>query len=109
MAYFGHSNAAFQSGINYLANPGKGNENSITLSGGLEATGDRWTAESQDAATTPHSVLSMYNFSRSANGSDGDHYIPGVGFTGSANGTSADDYQENLMLRMAGNGTNNIP
>lgn len=61
----------FGAGINHLANSGRSNDNSITLGGSLQADSDRWNAESRQAATSPHSVLSTYAFSPSSDGSDG--------------------------------------
>jgi hypothetical protein len=110
MPYFGsNSNAEFQSGINHLANthPMGFNENSITLDGGdpgLDADSDRWNSDVQQAATTPHSVLAPYAFSRnaSANGSDGSNFVPGYGRTGTGNAESPQTFGSNMQLRMAG-------
>lgn len=57
----GSANDAFTSGVAHQVNAGRGNDNSVTLGAGLEATSDRWTAASQEAAVTPHSVLSAYS------------------------------------------------
>jgi hypothetical protein len=108
MAIGGSSNDAFGAGTSPVTNLGRGNDNSVTLSGGLQATADRWNAESQQAATTPHSVLAPYAFSRSANGSDGQNMLPNGAFLGSGNGQSADTFDQSLALRFAGGGTDNI-
>ncbi len=103
-------NDAFTSGVAHQVNTGRGNDNSVTLGGGLQAASDRWNAESQQAAVTPHSVLSAYSFSRSANGSDGQGYLPNGMYLGSSNGQSADNFDKALTLRFAGGGTNdNLP
>jgi len=111
MAYTGsQTNAEFSTGIDHLTNAGRANDNSVTLGASLQAESDRWNAESQQAAVTPHSVLSTYAFSRSANGSDGQNYLPNGDFLGSANAMSEGDFDKSLMLRMAGNGSSdNLP
>jgi hypothetical protein len=102
VAYLGSQpNSEFGAGVSHLANAGRGNDNSVTLNGSLQADSDRWDAESQEAAVTPHSVLSTYNFSRSANGSDGQNYLPNGDYLGSGDGASADTFDKSLMLRMA--------
>lgn len=105
----GSANDAFGVGVNHLTNTGRGNDNSVTLGGSLQADSDRWDAESQQAAVTPHSVLSMYSFSRSANGSDGQNYLPNGMYLGSSNGQSADNFDKDLALRYAGGGSSNLP
>ncbi len=111
MAAIGTSqNDAFTSGVAHQVNTGRGNDNSLTLGGSLQAASDKWNAESQQAAVTPHSVLSAYSFSRSANGSDGQNYLPNGAFLWSSNGQSADSFDKNLSLRYAGGGSNdNLP
>ena len=104
MPYYGsQSNDEFGAGVNHLVNSGKANDNSVTLGGSLQTDSARWDAESQQAATSPHSVLSMYNFSRSANGSDGQNFLPNGAYLGNSNGQSADNFDKSLSLRMAGN------
>jgi hypothetical protein len=46
-----NTNAEFGNGLSHVVNPGRSNENSIVLDGGLQQTGDRWNA------MTPHGVL----------------------------------------------------
>lgn len=41
----------FGAGIDHLTNAGRGNDNSVTLGGGLQADSDRWSSLS------PHGVL----------------------------------------------------
>jgi hypothetical protein len=102
----GSANDAFGEGLDYAQVPGRANTASITLGGGLEADSDRWNADAQQVAVTPHSVLAPYAFSRnaSANGTDGSHFMPGYGFTGSANAMSGESFDQDFMLRMAGGG-----
>lgn len=105
MAYLGSAtNDEFSAGVNHLTNLGRGNDNSVTLGGALQADSDKWNLATQQAATSPHSVLSTYAFSRSANGTDGRNMLPNGYFLGSANGMSEDDFDQNLSLRMAGGG-----
>jgi hypothetical protein len=87
----------YNNGISHQVNPGRANLSSISL----QQDSDRWDQMSTQAATTPHSVLSMYSFSRSPNGSDGQGFLPNGAFLGSSNGASADDFDKSLMLRMA--------
>ena len=98
----GSTNDAFGAGVNHVRNPGRANVGSITLGGSLQADSDKWDAESQEAATSPHSVLSTYAFSRSANGSDGTNFLPNGAYLGNSNGMSADNFNKSLTLRMAG-------
>jgi hypothetical protein len=100
------TSAEFEAGHTPLVNEGRGNDNSVTLNGGLQDAGDRWNAESQQAAMTPHSVLSTYNFARSANGTDGQNMLPNGTYLGSSNGQSADTFDKRLMLGMAGSNDN---
>lgn len=105
MAYLGGSQTdAFGDGLNHVVNPGHENLNSVTLGGSLQADSDRWNSDVQSVATTPHSVLAPYSFSRSAsaNGSDGQNFTPGYGYLGNSNGQSADNFDKNMSLRMAG-------
>jgi hypothetical protein len=51
MAYNPGANGAFQSGVNHTVNTGRGNDNSVTLDGALQADSDRWDH------LTPHGVL----------------------------------------------------
>ncbi len=102
----GSANDAFGAGVSHLANAGRANDNSVTLGGSLQADSARWDTESQQAAVTPHSVLSTYSFSRSANGSDGQGYLPNGMYLGNGNGQSADNFDKALTLRYAGNGSN---
>lgn len=102
------TSSEFGAGVNHVRNPGRENSASITLGGALQAAGDKWDAESQEATTSPHSVLSMYNFSRSANGSDGQNFLPNGAYLGNSNGMSEGDFDKNLSLRYAG-GSSNLP
>lgn len=104
MAYTPGANDAFQSGINHQVLDSHENTQRITLDGALQADDDRWNSDVQNVATTPHSVLVPYSFSRkaSANGSDGSRFILGYGQLGSGDGDSADTYDKNMSLRMAG-------
>jgi hypothetical protein len=103
MAAIGSSqNAELNAGIDHLANAGHGNDSSVTLNGGLEADSARWDAMTGQAATTPHSVLSTYAFSRSANGSDGQNFLPNGDYLGSGNGASAATFDQRVMVGMAG-------
>lgn len=96
------TSAEFTAGHTPLANIGRGNENSVTMGDSLQADSDRWNTETQQAATSPHSVLAPYSFSRSANGSDGQNFLPDGTYLGNANGESAGNFDKSLMLRMAG-------
>jgi hypothetical protein len=99
MAYPGsQTNSEFGAGIDHLSNPGRANVGSISL----EQDSQKWDDMSSQVATTPRSVLSMYSFSRSANGSDGQGFMPDGTYLGNANGESADNFDKSLMLRMAG-------
>jgi hypothetical protein len=106
--YFGsNTNAEFGNGLNYVTSPGRSNENSIVLDGALQADGDEWNSAVGQVATTPHSVLAPYSFSRnaSANASDGSNFIPGCGYAagdGSSNGESTQTFDQNLRLRQQG-------
>lgn len=105
MPYLGSSPGdAFTEGVDHLVNPGRGNDASRTLGGSLQAVSDKWDAESAILATSPHSVLAPYVFSRnaSANGSDGQGYLPTGAYLGSSNGQSSENFEQNLSLRMAG-------
>lgn len=95
----------FSAGVNHMANAGRGNDNSVTLGGALQADSDRWDVESRQAAVTPHSVLSTYAFSRSTNGTDGQGFLPNGMFLGSANGIGEGDFDKALELRMARSGS----
>jgi hypothetical protein len=46
-----NTGAEFGAGMDHLANSGRGNDNSVTLGGGLQADSDRWNSLS------PHGVL----------------------------------------------------
>ena len=47
----GSQNSEFGAGISHVTNAGRGNDNSITLGGALQADSDRWNS------ITPHSVI----------------------------------------------------
>jgi hypothetical protein len=96
----GSANGAFGDGLNYARNPGHVNSASITL----DADSDRWNADAQQAAVTPHSVLAPYAFARSANGSDGQGFLPNGAYLGNSNAMSEADFDKSLTLRMAGGG-----
>jgi hypothetical protein len=100
------SDAFHGDGIGHAVNTGRANLGSISL----QQDSERWDAMSNQAATTPHSVLATYSFSRSANGSDGENMLPNGTFLGSSNGQSSDSFDKSLMLGMAGSGSNdNLP
>lgn len=105
------ANASFGAGVHHATNTGRANAGSITLGAdaGLQADSQRWDSESHAAAVSPHSVLAAHTFAPSANGTSGEHFMPGVGFLGSANGMSSTGYRRNLMLGYAGHGTNDLP
>jgi hypothetical protein len=98
------ANAELDAGINHVTNPGHENVNSLTL-GGLQAASDAWNSDVRSVATTPHSVLAPYAFSRNAspNGTSGDNWVQGFGTVGNSNGQSADSFDKNMSLRMARN------
>jgi hypothetical protein len=107
MAYTGsRTNAEFGAGVNHQVNLNRANLGSISLA----QDSQKWDAMTGQAATTPHSVLSTYAFGRSANGTDGQNFLPNGDYLGNANGMSAGDFDKSLMLRMAGSGSNdNLP
>jgi len=47
----GSQRDAFGAGVNHVTNPGRANDNSMTLGGSLQAVSDRWNSMS------PHGVL----------------------------------------------------
>jgi hypothetical protein len=95
----GSQNDAFYGdGIGHTVNEGRANLSSISL----QQDSDRWDQMSAQAATSPHSVLSTYSFSRSSNGSDGQNFLPNGAYLGSSNGQSAGNFDKSLELRMAG-------
>lgn len=109
----GSANDAFGQGLNHTQNAGHTNLGSITLGDaassadqGLADTSGRWSSEGAEAAVTPHSVLAPYSFSRSANGSDGQNYLPDGAYLGNSDGMSSTDFENNLSLRMAGGNGN---
>jgi hypothetical protein len=107
------ANAELQAGMSPTPVTGHVNPFSHTLGGtlddsagaadqGLADTSGRWSSEGAEAAVTPHSVLAPYSFSRSANGSDGQNYLPDGAYLGNSDGMSSTDFENNLSLRMAG-------
>lgn len=104
MPYFGsNSNAELQAGMTPTPSTGHVNPYSHTLDG-LQADSDEWDSDVERVATTPHSALAPFAFSRNAspNGADGTHFIAGYGFTGSGNAESTGTYGKEMSLRMAG-------
>jgi hypothetical protein len=91
-------NSEFGSGINHLANAGKTNDQSLTM------TSERWNDAVSNDMLTPHSVLAPYAFSgsQSANGTAGQNYVPGFGIIGTGNGESSSTFGSNEQLRFIG-------
>jgi hypothetical protein len=95
-------NSELTTGINHLANEGKSNNNSLTL------TSNRWNDSVGSDMLTPHSVLSPYAFSgsQSANGSAGQNYVQGYGTLGTGNGESSGTLGANEQLKFLGGDEN---